>query len=238
MKTWWISPPAEPSSTTTTIEHPTRGGGMRQTDMSDYLSTVETTAGQTGMPQYMNTDYCSQLGENDKSGSNGTTSPTLETTSTKEITQVSSTSMSDGARGIPSPGNIQNVVLQTPTQLMPSSGEGESTLMCKPNRKGWCMLHKIRMIRTQVTTKKWMDRGGGRGFGYKSLKTVKYQCSLQNTSDQMSTNRDTGERFREYSTSQHTIRVEGDNNLDVLEDSTGAGSDYNLLTEDERESGR
>ena len=54
----------------------------------------------------------------------------------------------------------------------------------------------------------------------------------------MSTNRVTGERFREYSTSQHTIQAEGGDNLDVLEDSTGAGSDYNLLTEDKRESGR
>ena len=56
---------------------------MRQTDMSDYLSTVETTTGQTGISQYMNTDDHNGLGENDTSGNNGTTSPTLETTFNK-----------------------------------------------------------------------------------------------------------------------------------------------------------
>ena len=31
-----------------------------------------------------------------------------------------------------------------------------------------------------VTSKKWLNRGGGRGFGWKTMKVRKYKCELSN----------------------------------------------------------
>ena len=42
--------------------------------------------------------------------------------------------------------------------------------------KGYREKHQIRTVKRSVTSKKWKDRGGGRGFGWVSQKVVKYLC--------------------------------------------------------------
>ena len=34
-----------------------------------------------------------------------------------------------------------------------------------------------------VTSKKWVDRGGGKGFGYKHSKVTKYKCMNEHNTD-------------------------------------------------------
>ena len=47
---------------------------------------------------------------------------------------------------------------------------------CNINRKGFCSTHQVQTLKTSVTSKKWGDRGGGRGYGYITRKTSKYIC--------------------------------------------------------------
>ena len=43
-------------------------------------------------------------------------------------------------------------------------------------QRGFCMQHNVRGVRYIVTSKKWRDRGKGRGFGYVTSKLVRYRC--------------------------------------------------------------
>ena len=43
--------------------------------------------------------------------------------------------------------------------------------------KGMCIKHKTKGRKYVVTTTKWRDRGGGRGFGNIYSRTVKFHCS-------------------------------------------------------------
>ena len=57
---------------------------------------------------------------------------------------------------------------------------------CEVTRRGFCQTHNCHTESISVTSKKWRDRGGGRGFGYVSVKVKKYVCkagSLDNKSN-------------------------------------------------------
>ena len=43
-------------------------------------------------------------------------------------------------------------------------------------QKGFCIQHNVKGVRYVVTSKKWRDRGKGRGFGYVTSKLVRYRC--------------------------------------------------------------
>ena len=43
-------------------------------------------------------------------------------------------------------------------------------------QRGFCMQHNIKGVRYIVTSKKWRDRGKGRGSGYVTSKLVRYRC--------------------------------------------------------------
>ena len=43
-------------------------------------------------------------------------------------------------------------------------------------QRGFCMQHNVKGVRYIVTSKKWRDRGKGRGFGYVTSKLVRYRC--------------------------------------------------------------
>ena len=61
---------------------------------------------------------------------------------------------------------------------------------CNINKKGFCSTHQVQTLKTSVTSKKWGDRGGGRGYGYITRKTSKYVCkpSLRDQNHETSTN--------------------------------------------------
>ena len=56
----------------------------------------------------------------------------------------------------------------------PSSGE---KIDCKPDRKGQCEIHRCSMTKLKIPTKKWRDRGGGKGFGWVKIILTKYRCN-------------------------------------------------------------
>ena len=59
----------------------------------------------------------------------------------------------------------------------PSSDEARKQIeTCKPDSRGHCVQHKCEMKKFTVSSKKWVDRGGGKGFGWKQSKITKYRC--------------------------------------------------------------
>ena len=44
------------------------------------------------------------------------------------------------------------------------------------------MLHDVLMKKILVTSKKWADKGGGKGYGWKTVRKTKYQCSEKDIS--------------------------------------------------------
>ena len=62
---------------------------------------------------------------------------------------------------------------QVSEKLTPSV---EEDIPCKPDKRGRCVKHGTEMKTQKISNKKWGDRGGGRGFGWKYGKTTKYIC--------------------------------------------------------------
>ena len=62
-------------------------------------------------------------------------------------------------------------------ELTPSMNPNTMRVKCEPSRTGKCIIHDCVMRQISVTTKKWRDRGKGRGFGYVSVKTPQFICS-------------------------------------------------------------
>ena len=62
---------------------------------------------------------------------------------------------------------------------------------CKFDRKGYCKEHNYQAKKVTVSSKKWKDRGGGKGYGYVSQKVTKFICKREGVtavSDATSTN--------------------------------------------------
>ena len=59
---------------------------------------------------------------------------------------------------------------------------------CEIKRGGYCRTHEVMTKKFQVSSKKWADRGGGRGYGYVNKKVMKYVCSGSDTRDLSNTN--------------------------------------------------
>ena len=53
------------------------------------------------------------------------------------------------------------------------------SVSCILTKKGYCSFHERQIEKISVTSKKWKDRGGGRGFGYVTRKTTKFICKLR-----------------------------------------------------------
>ena len=60
---------------------------------------------------------------------------------------------------------------------MPSVEETEQR--CEPDKKGACRVHECAMRKIKISTKKWKDRGKGRGFGFVSVRVTKYACDAK-----------------------------------------------------------
>ena len=53
--------------------------------------------------------------------------------------------------------------------------------VCKLTKRGQYEVHDIKMKKLSVSSKKWCDRGGGRGYGWKTQKAYKiYLHSYEN----------------------------------------------------------
>ena len=48
--------------------------------------------------------------------------------------------------------------------------------LCKPDKRGHCCVHGTKMKTQSISSKKWADKGGTKGFGWKYFKTKKYLC--------------------------------------------------------------
>ena len=101
----------------------------------------------------------------------------------------------------------------------PSSDSARKPIeMCKPDNRGRCLKHECDIKKFGVTSKEWVDRGGGKGYGYKHFKVTKYICmsSERNTDGPSVENnpgvgnlsdgyRNSSEQFERESFSQRTI---------------------------------
>ena len=79
----------------------------------------------------------------------------------------------------------------------PSACEGvvKEKARCEVTRRGFCQTHNCQTKSISVTTQKWRDRGGGRGFGNVSVKVKKFICkagSLDNKSNSINPDYDGG----------------------------------------------
>ena len=61
------------------------------------------------------------------------------------------------------------------------------SVSCVLTKKGYCSFHEKQAEKISVTTKKWKDRGGGKGFGWVTIRTKKYQCRVKKTGPTNST---------------------------------------------------
>ena len=79
--------------------------------------------------------------------------------------------------------DVPTVILENENDLKsetvtPSVGEPENYVMkCEPNEVGMCGVHNCKMRQIKIPTKKWRDRGKGRGFGYVKVMVTKFICS-------------------------------------------------------------
>ena len=62
---------------------------------------------------------------------------------------------------------------------MSSSIRNEKILVCKPNKRGLCVLHGIKIKKLSISSKKWVDRGGNKGYGWKTSKVPRYICEVK-----------------------------------------------------------
>ena len=111
-----------------------------------------------------------------------------------------------------------------------SVGENQKLSACETTVEGQCVRHGSVMKEILVTNKKWVDRGKGRGFGWKQTKSKKIICLDRNlppmNSDRILDNPG-DERSTTTTTSQnnglHRRTIDGvSNTVNILD----AGSDY------------
>ena len=71
----------------------------------------------------------------------------------------------------------KNIVPPSMNSIEQHTDENEGNVQeCEPNKKGMCVIHECAMRKMKISTKKWKDRGKGRGFGYVRVQVTKYAC--------------------------------------------------------------
>ena len=98
----------------------------------------------------------------------------------------------DGGDGMPGDAVLhsQGIVSQTCSKTvnvkdelgLPREPSGELSVKVKDDhctfKRGVCCLHNARGEKYVDKKKRWMDRGGGRGYGWVTSKVVKYRCKV------------------------------------------------------------
>ena len=74
-------------------------------------------------------------------------------------------------------GMVDNNVNPT----LPQSSEVVEKKLCKPDKMGVCRDHGCEIKKFMVSTKKWCDRGKGKGWGWVSKRVTKYACTFEKT---------------------------------------------------------
>ena len=77
--------------------------------------------------------------------------------------------------------NVDNVKDPCETKVVPS------VLVCAFKR-GKCLLHNVDGVKYTEVAKKWKDRGGGKGYGFITTRTVKYRCLVSEKPKMSSSN--------------------------------------------------
>ena len=64
-------------------------------------------------------------------------------------------------------------------QILATAPSSEEEMFCKPDNRGQCECetHNCSMTKLKIPTKKWRDRGGGKGFGWVKTILTKYRCN-------------------------------------------------------------
>ena len=73
--------------------------------------------------------------------------------------------------------SVRNVENTTPSVFNWVKDADQSKVACAFKRGGYCTTHKVKAKKILVTSTKWKDRGGGRGYGNVTSKVTKYICN-------------------------------------------------------------
>ena len=73
-----------------------------------------------------------------------------------------------------------------------------------------------------VTSKKWVDRGGGKGFGYKHSKVTKYRCMGQSVAN----NHDVGNLCNVYGLNTNLKRESSQTTISMITTSVYISRDH------------
>ena len=66
-----------------------------------------------------------------------------------------------------------------------------------------------------IPSKKWKDRGGGKGFGWVTIRTKKYQCRVRKTGPKVQTNSTSAEGLSSQMLRSISSDVVGDSGTDI-----------------------
>ena len=111
-----------------------------------------------------------------------------------------------------------------------SVGENQKLSACESTVEGRCVRHGSVMKEILVTNKKWVDRGKGRGFGWKQTKSKKIIC-LDRNLPPMNSDRILDNPGDERSTTTTTSQNNGLHRRTI----DGVSNTVNILDADERE---
>ena len=111
------------------------------------------------------------LGEEDESGMKEESTDVLATTEVCEGVQPDvSLSILEGMNIEP----VCNVAIVKDNE----SETVQPSVNCAYKR-GVCILHKRKGVKYTMKERKWIDRGGGKGYGYVTSRKVKYRCEVE-----------------------------------------------------------
>ena len=60
-------------------------------------------------------------------------------------------------------------------------------------KRGVCLFHQMKGVKYTEKTQRWMDRGGGKGYGFVTQRRVRYRCKVENDALMSSSNQKNGD---------------------------------------------
>ena len=121
-------------------------------------------------------------------------------------------------------GSTSPVTSDNNTTSNDQDGVVSEEVTCKPDKKGYCRSHGTKMNVQVITSKKWSDKGGGRGYGWKYGKVKKYVCKKKIEAEKTDripfkttstyNEEGIGDRFRDFQlegTHEHTTTTQSNN---------------------------
>ena len=84
----------------------------------------------------------------------------------------------------------------TGNTLHDDEGVGTNIRKCTFTKSGLCEVHRVPGSKVTIPTKKWKDKGGGKGFGWVTVRTKKYQCRVKKGGPEVQLNSTDAEGLR------------------------------------------